>query len=186
MHGAEASEGSYIQGAGDDSETWSHGLTPTIFWRHRQELLEALDEVLPALIEEYISKDKQDCDNRNDATLVTQTNAIYLGNIATTMAPDQFDGVIICRDASSPKKHTEERDPRRLSILNLHCGIGKLGSRALRAELSHVIPFVSSLAAHTKVPRILFACSTGKDLSIGVALVVLCVFFDDDCKFTYD
>ena len=30
---------SYIQGAGDDEEHWAKGLTPALFWRHRDDLL---------------------------------------------------------------------------------------------------------------------------------------------------
>src|SRR6266487_750297 len=32
VSGGEISEGGYIQGAGDDTENWAHGLTPSIFW----------------------------------------------------------------------------------------------------------------------------------------------------------
>jgi len=39
---------SYIPGAGDDEEAWSHGLTPQLFWRNRAELLHC-DDVLAAI-----------------------------------------------------------------------------------------------------------------------------------------
>lgn len=40
----------YIQGAGDDTENWAHGLTPPIFWAHADELLSAHEAELPTLI----------------------------------------------------------------------------------------------------------------------------------------
>ena len=39
---------SYVPGAGDDEEAWSHGLTPELFWRHRAHLLHS-DDVLAAI-----------------------------------------------------------------------------------------------------------------------------------------
>ena len=38
--GTEASENGYIQGAADDHEAWSQGLTPPLFWKHRDEILQ--------------------------------------------------------------------------------------------------------------------------------------------------
>jgi tRNA A64-2'-O-ribosylphosphate transferase len=37
--GGELSEGGYIQGAGDDTENWAHGLSPPVFWANREVLL---------------------------------------------------------------------------------------------------------------------------------------------------
>lgn len=68
------------------------------------------------------------------------------------------------------------------NMLVLSCGIGKLGSRALRSQLPRVSPFIVSLDKHSTNPRILFTCSTGTDLSAGVALAVLCLYFNDSGK----
>lgn len=107
---------------------------------------------------------------------------MYLGSLTATIEREQFDGVITCSNAPFPKSHIESHDKKHIQYLHLKCGAGKLGSRALRTELPRVPPFISSLAARAESPRILFACSTGKDLSVGVTLVVLCLFFDDSCK----
>ncbi|KAF4582166.1 tRNA A64-2'-O-ribosylphosphate transferase [Ophiocordyceps camponoti-floridani] len=40
----------YVQGAADDAENWSLGLTPSIFWRNVDALLAASDTDLPSLI----------------------------------------------------------------------------------------------------------------------------------------
>ena len=69
-----------------------------------------------------------------------------------------------------------------MKTLDILCGDGKLGSRALRSQLPRIPPFIASLADFGSTPKILFVCPTGKDLSVGIALAVLCLFFDDNCK----
>ncbi|KAI5301662.1 hypothetical protein KEM56_001483, partial [Ascosphaera pollenicola] len=50
VHGAEMSEGGYIQGAGDDAEAWALGLTPPVFWENKDVIMKSEDAGLPALI----------------------------------------------------------------------------------------------------------------------------------------
>lgn len=180
MLGTGAADNKYIQGAGDDSESWSQGLTCTAFWQHQQQLLAATDEELPDLIEEVMVIEKRRESKMENMVSITPMNNLYLGTLAAATDAKNFDGVIICSDNLSSKTDTEQ--PKQAKPLFLNCGPGKLGSRALRAELSRVPPYIASLTARTDSPKILFACSTGADLSVGVALVVSCLFFDDDCK----
>lgn len=35
-----AEDPNYIQGAGDDEESWAMGLTPPVFWEHHDYILE--------------------------------------------------------------------------------------------------------------------------------------------------
>ncbi len=39
VEGTEMSQAGYIQGAGDDTENWAHGLTSGLFWDHKDQLL---------------------------------------------------------------------------------------------------------------------------------------------------
>ena len=57
VHGHEMAEEGYVQGAGDDSEHWGHGLTPLVFWQHKDRLLAAGEGELPGLIEQLITSD---------------------------------------------------------------------------------------------------------------------------------
>jgi hypothetical protein len=43
---AESHSWFYVKGAGDDEENWSRGLTPELFWRHRDALLGVEDSLL--------------------------------------------------------------------------------------------------------------------------------------------
>lgn len=183
MRGLEACEGGYIQGAGDDSECWSHGLTPAIFWQHRQSLLETPEGLLPGLIKELMAAEKECGSIRDEISLVSPMSGIYVGTLAAASQAEGYDGIISCVDGTIPTHNAEGKSPIHGKRLDLMCGSGKLGSRALRNELCRIVPFVHSLRAHHHVPKILFACSTGRDLAVGAALAVICLFIHDDCKF---
>lgn len=55
--GEELSAGYYVQGAGDDTENWAHGLTPPVFWAHADELLDPAtpEAELPGLIQRLVA-----------------------------------------------------------------------------------------------------------------------------------
>lgn len=182
VHSSEASENGYVQGAGDDSESWSHGLTPATFWEHRQTLLETPNELLVGLTQELMIAEKDRDHTSSGCSLVVPTRGIYLGTLADARQATRFDAVISCVDGTIPPQNAEENRALHEKRLDLICGSGKLGSRALRNELCRIPPFITTLNTHTKVPKILFTCPTGRDLAVGVALVVICQFFNDDCK----
>ena len=178
-------EDGYIQGAGDDSEGWSNGLTPTLFWKYRQQLLAVVEEDMPDLIQGLISLDQNRSIPGSDAVKLGPTS-LYIGTSLNAAHAEQYDGIIICGGIASSQPDQEiERHKERRS-LQLQCGDGKLGSRALRSQLPRILPFITSLPDSSSPPKLLFLCSTGKDLSVGVALAVLCLFHDDDCKSLFD
>ena len=181
--GAEASENGYIQGAGDDNEGWSNGLTPVVFWKHKDQLLSTIEEDMPALIQRLIRSRPDSGDS--DAVRLGSTS-LYIGTVMNASTPELYDGIITCSNVSpsKPGPKPEDAEKNGTKILHFICSDGKLGSRALRSHLPLLLPFVRSLSIGDKPRKILLACSTGKDLSVGVALVVLCLFFDDDCMLT--
>jgi tRNA A64-2'-O-ribosylphosphate transferase len=168
--GAELSEGGYIQGAGDDNESWSDGLTPQIFWKNHDILLSTAEGELLDLIKELIRRDSQ------------QTNESCFINIKS--APQLFFG----KNSSIADLKLLENDfliscgiemPKILSRtrhIHLKCRSGKLGSRDLRTKFLDILQLLHS---DCRVRRLYIACSDGKDLSIGIGLAVLCLFFDD-------
>lgn len=180
MIGTEASESGYIQGAGDDSEGWSHGLTPALYWKHQRQLLEAVEGDMLYMIQRLVIAYKCSDTEYDNAVNISPTN-LYVGTITSAMQPELYDGMIICRDQPPPTPDPGNKHRKRTKTLHLLCGDGKLGSRALRSQLSRILSFFNTLPSKDKPPKLLFACSNGKDLSVGVALTVLCMFFDDDC-----
>ena len=181
--GAEASENGYIQGAGDDSEGWANGLTPAVFWNHKDQLLSTTEEDMPDLIQRLI----RNCPDPGDSDAMRLgSTSLYIGTIINTSTPELYDGIIVCSNVSPSEPSPKPRDARKegARILHFRCSDGKLGSRALRSHLPLLLPFVRSLTIDDKPPKILLVCSTGNDLSIGVALAMLCLLFDDDCMLT--
>lgn len=183
----------YIQGAGDDSENWAHGLTPRAFWTRKNELMHAADEgdwVLTETIKKIVADEQAALRAMGEGPEEETTKPTKLGKMELYVGPGPatggvmhgFDVVIVCADARPSddgiiRNLQQQADPR-AKILRLPCGQGKNGSRALRTCLPRLlIPFIESL--NLAVSRILVVCDTGGDLSVGVALVLACLYFDD-------
>lgn len=172
MHGAEASEGGYIQGAGDDSEGWSNGLTAPVFWENKDVLLAAEESELPSIIPELMERNGKATAGQQ-ATLVLPSSNLYISQSQpNSEGHGNYDLVIACND-----KPTEGGNPKRL---NLGCGSNKLGSRDLRLTLDKVHAFAEKHLGSDASQSLLVTCETGKDLSVGTLLAIVCLFYDDN------
>ena len=167
--GAEVSEAGYIQGAGDDSEGWARDLTPELFWQHKELLLnqsteEELSQSVAGLLAGSTILSKGTAPR-----LIDPTSTLYVGSTSAG-SMDNFDTIIKC---NTEAENTNKR------VLALGCREGKLGSRDLRDNLPAVRDFVRDALMKDTSRRVLVTCSTGKDLSAGVALSLLCLFYND-------
>jgi tRNA A64-2'-O-ribosylphosphate transferase len=196
--GAEMSEGSYIQGAGDDSEGWSRGLTPALFWQHKDELLNKPESELESLISMLIVDARKDY-MPTAAVRIAPTWNLYIAKAAVgdsgvlgqaernaktgsekaqkkgaseMETETKFDLVISCNrtNASTPAE----------TRLDLECRTGKLGSRDLREKLGLIRDLVQVRLERVPGASILVTCETGKDLCVGVALMLLSLLYDDE------
>lgn len=179
--GTEEFDNGYIQGAGDDSESWSHGLTSAVFWKHKRQLLSATQEDIVGLVHELVLLEKQKEVDTMIHPILGPSGRLCVARLVAAAGVQNYDGVVICDHKPEGTVNEAER-PNHGNSLSLKCGPGKLGSRALRAELSRVPPFILTITSRNPSPKIIFSCGTGTDLSVGVALVVLCLFFNDDCQ----
>ena len=181
VSGGEFSEGGYIQGAGDDTENWAYGLTPSIFWANHPALLTTPEVDLPDLIKALVLKSAaagpvgyMRCVKPTSCLFVSTFNGIT--NIATA-----------CIISLLPK--VTDTDTWQVSASKLDIGLGphKVGSRNLRLALPVIIGFVRNYLTNTKEKgdehRLVIACESGKDLSIGIALALLCLLFAEDGTF---
>lgn len=200
--GGEHSEGGYIQGAGDDTENWAYGLTPTIFWEHQQTLLSTSEADLPDYIKMLV-RQKADLFNPTASlTCVKPTSYLFITELSPVKVQPDSTGPDTITIALRPE--VTEQSTWRTSSISLDVGIGphKNGQKNLRTALPSIIDFVkTSLFPDTvgngsfEVPsktgqfddliqsadkHIIIACETGKDVSIGVGLAIVCLFFDDD------
>ncbi|KAJ5785925.1 uncharacterized protein N7503_011137 [Penicillium pulvis] len=176
VHGAEMSEGGYIQGAGDDSEGWAHGLTPPVFWANQAALKQTSEEDLPDLIAELIAEYQQQR-GEQEATLISPTKNLYINPTDPSVnGSGRYDLVIDCNGDPA----IVEENPKRL---NLGCASAKLGSRDLRKSLDKVRDFVNAQLGSDPSQSILITCDTGKDLSAGTLLAIVCQFYNDNGEF---
>jgi tRNA A64-2'-O-ribosylphosphate transferase len=171
--GAEASDGGYIQGAGDDSEGWANGLTAPVFWENKDVLLKTEESELPSIIQELMERNGKTAASQQ-ATLVLPSSNLYISQSQpnSTAHSGNYDLVIACND-----KPTEGGDGKRL---NLGCGPHKLGSRDLRLALDKVYAFAEKHLGSNASQSLLVTCETGKDLSVGTLLAIVCLFYDDN------
>lgn len=185
VSGGEVSEGGYIQGAGDDTENWAHGLTPNVFWANQQILLETSEEVLPELIETLIGQPGSSLGSSDKSRLVKPTSCLSISTIDVVPPINNSVGTytIVLLPKVTPKD-TWQTSPSRIDV-----GLGskKVGSKNLRAALKDISEFFTrilkeftSKAVTSEQIQIIVACESGQDLSVGVALALLCLHFDDN------
>lgn len=174
VHGAEASEGGYIQGAGDDSEGWSHGLTAQTFWLHKDELMRSAEEELPKLIEKFLQSETQHPLRGTQFTKIEPTSNIYIG-LGPAERVDGFDLIINVQGQGHDGQHSESSH-----LVNLDCRSGKLGSKDLREKLPGISRIVENQLAKNSQSQVLVTCDTGKDHSAGVVAALLCLFYTNE------
>lgn len=172
VKGAEMSDGGYIQGAGDDSEGWSQGMTPRVFWKHQDMLFRTQEDKLPELIKKLVLGEEK-LSKSDQAVLIEPTKNLYIGSRATHESQPDFDLVISCHSRQADAQNTSRH-------LNLECDFGKLGSRDLRQKLHKVKASAARTLEQNAASRILITCENGNDLSVGVGLMMLCLFYTSD------
>ena len=174
----------YVQGAGDDTENWAHGLTAELFWEHRNELmLERSENELLGLIEEIVRRDRSEGRARTAEVWPRGCKLpFYIGTKSALGELEiDFDALVHCEDSEPPMDTRIEGAPKPTKPLTLlmGCPSGKLGGKTLRQRLPLLKPFIEQVLATTVTPRIFVTCSNGKDLSVGTALAIFCLYLDD-------
>lgn len=208
----------YIQGAGDDTENWAHGLTPPVFWDNAEKLLSTPEAHLPGLIESLVeaairaplagATNGSSTSPSLDGTILLPTTVRQLTPYIS-VTPLPFPGSLpgdpewctIALVSTSTPHETWAQSPTHMEI-----GLGrhKVASRNLRVALANICGFVTRFLMDEPVAdpdpdpdvapgteqkherpttrrRILLGCETGgRDLSVGVALALLCRCFEDD------
>ncbi|KAI1746293.1 initiator tRNA phosphoribosyl transferase [Xylaria scruposa] len=185
--GGEMSEGGYIQGAGDDTENWSLGLTAPIFWSNIATLLSTPESDLPDLVRVLVADQIVGSESN---TPVQVAPCLFVSQL-----PVSAQDAETCTITFIPKTTDQNSWVKRPNLMEVGIGKQKLASRSLRVALTSICDFVDAYlkedvrdsedppATTATQKRILIACETGKDLSIGVALALVCQFFDDEGKY---
>ncbi|RYO89263.1 hypothetical protein DL766_000900 [Monosporascus sp. MC13-8B] len=178
--GAEMSEGGYIQGAGDDTENWAFGLTPPVFWEHADLLLSTPEPDLPDLIRSLVASHASSA-----AASAPKEIAPRLFASALPIAEQPSSTCVVAMHAKATDASSWWKSP---VLMDVGIGKHKVASRNLRLALPHICAFVQQYLERAGAEaedagltqsgsgRVLIACESGKDLSVGVALALLCRF----------
>ncbi|PPR00898.1 hypothetical protein CVT24_000383 [Panaeolus cyanescens] len=179
---------SYIQGSGDDHELWGMGLTPKSFWRHRREILEASRDTLPSLVSDLVrderTKPHTPATNFTPSPIQKVSGRIRISTfenlLSPTLAADSISHMQIAYLVLTSQGDIKlGNSSNRLCLQTLE---GKKGqSQLLHSILPQAMNFIEGNLK--KGVDVCVACDTGKDLSVGVALVALQQFFDDQGNF---
>ena len=178
--GGEMSEGGYIQGAGDDTENWALGLAPPIFWEHIDELLSTPEVDLPDLIVSLVAASTRDASTKPLPTRLTPCISV-----TSLAAAEDWTEAGWCRVLVKPETTKAEDWTKTTTLMELGIGKHKAASRNLRQALPNICSFAGqylakeSSASRDSPKQILIACESGRDLSVGVALAIDCLCFDD-------
>ena len=173
----EPAEYTYVQGAGDDNESWSRGLNHRLFWSCREKLLCAPDAELPLLIDRVTNAEIDD--NTTGIAPPRQIAAfpqVWIGLLGGMSDMPKDARVLVCAPGM------DEDMKRRLTgrkALFLKCGEGKNGSRKLRGELARVPEFMKGFGESN---RLLVCGLEDRDLLIGVTLALVCLYGRDNGK----
>lgn len=173
--GTEMSEGGYIQGAGDDTENWAHGLTAPIFWANEEQLLSTPEAELPALIEMLVDAVSKESTAQKPRQIAP---CLFVAPLTQVYAASEYSCII----SLSPKTTDQSAWVKSPTQMDVGLGKHKVASRNLRSALPQICEFAKSalVASHDSDPKVLVLCETGKDLSVAVCLALLCQFFEDD------
>lgn len=165
----------YVQGAADDHEEWCQSLTPEILWENRAQLMactsdEEIQQIVLHMAQKYDDAKRVNY-NELDITNITNTN-IWIGKTHRTLPGDLCDVIISLRE----KETNEDKN----SLIIQPLSPGKKGSKDLRVHLPNLIARYDKL--HNPEKRVLITCDSGNDFSVGVATVILSLYYTSDFK----
>ncbi|KAI8799568.1 tRNA A64-2'-O-ribosylphosphate transferase [Cladochytrium replicatum] len=193
----------YVQGSGDDHELWGLGLSPALFWKHKEVLLNSPNVIecvktVTKLVKErsladYDSESEdhflqqtfddshscQETSNHSDFSWIKHFG-LAIGRRQSGKPPDcwgRFDAIINCGAPEYLDNCTGENSLTE-KYLFLPIPEGKRGSSQLAAEIPNVLAFVHKKLSQRK--RILIHCAQGKDRSVGIALAILTKYLSDN------
>lgn len=186
----------YVQGAADDHELWSCGLTPKMFWDNYQYLtdLTQTDEEMTQFVEQLVlSKQLQSTSVKDKLdgafeSLDEITKEFSLGKIMDNitihdklykMLHEQYKFVVILSDNVELKLPNDQTNDL-INIYKLQSG-SKKSSKELRAKLPEICKEIKD-RLHTD-KRILVCCNSGTDMSIGILLTVLSRYYTENWEY---
>eukprot|EP00743_Colponemidia_sp_Colp-15_P013112 GILK01015120.1.p1 GENE.GILK01015120.1~~GILK01015120.1.p1 ORF type:complete len:486 (+),score=58.00 GILK01015120.1:252-1709(+) len=165
----------YVQGAGDDAETWSDGLTPELFWAYHNELLNCDEDECEDTMKELIQQQNREPKPPPVILSVIGPSNLSVGN---WVAVDDLN--IFQSYKSVVNLHESVHAQLKSSKNYLHLPIPHTKKHRSGIWRSHVLPEALLFIGRQLIGgnNCLIVCSNGIDFSVCVLLAALVVFFD--------
>ncbi|CCK72105.1 tRNA A64-2'-O-ribosylphosphate transferase KNAG_0J00220 [Huiozyma naganishii CBS 8797] len=186
----------YVQGAADDHELWSHGLEANIFWSNIDKFknLSGGDSELYEIVDKMVTQQNNNMQRSAQAGSLDKimtgidkvTSLLSLGEIHdnVTLSSEAiadlekcYSTVIVLSETVHLDKDASQ-DNEMVKIFRLTSG-SKKSSKNLRAMLPDISKTINNAIILQPIKPLLICCNTGKDMSIGVLLAVLCQNYDE-------
>lgn len=188
----------YHQGAADDHELWSNGLEPEIFWKNIVvfRTFSGSDEDMECLVSDIVAQENQTRESQRSPTDFLQvfkqvdeiTKGLQLGVIKDGLTinghlikelEEKFSLVIILSETVTLGQTSDkEKCTCSIQIYPLQSG-AKKSSKELRAKLIDIDQNVKRVI-YTSTKPILVCCNNGKDISVGVLLMILSKYYSQE------
>ncbi|KAI5969075.1 RIT1 [Candida margitis] len=173
----------YVQGSADDHELWVPKALPEFdanyFWQVKNNLIDPSTGYIPSwrgddeLVKIIQGMNKSDASSDLMVQAVGETE-IYFGCVNHVISFDQlpFNTVILHDNVTVLDKN----DKSTKQVLQYQIPNNKKGSNMLRSLMPEIIAKIDLQSP------ISILCGTGKDLSVGLVLILLCLNFNLDWK----
>jgi tRNA A64-2'-O-ribosylphosphate transferase len=189
----------YCQGASDDEECWSRGLTPELFWAHTERILGAAPHRVAFVVDTIVKQGLEHTDLETDGVHQPHdgstagrrpdpeldfcneigSTGIFVGGRRAGRPPqcwDRFGAVVNV----TMEEYSQAGRPDSAAYLQLPVAEGKRDRHRLDALLPSALRFVY---AQIRLGRkVLIHCAQGRDRSVGVAVAVLAALFDPSTR----
>jgi tRNA A64-2'-O-ribosylphosphate transferase len=190
----------YIPGAGDDEQSWSIGLTPSLFWDNHEMLLkmgrnrtDTLRTTIQNIVEAAKMKNEEWFRSMDHDDIATNTansyalsefydtlgsTGISIGSRRAGRPPEcwnDFDAIINVTTVEYDEMSSGRGVPQNKYYLQLPVDEGKRDRTEFERWLPIALLFVFTHAVRNK-NRVLIHCAQGMDRSVGIALACMCMF----------
>lgn len=170
------------------------GLTPDMFWRNRDRILNTDRSWLPGLIEDLVTQRAEKCGNgqctAGPTKIAKVQGRLLVGKLSDLPQPpphrftNSGDGIshVLISEEPAAQPGADAELASKDDLLRLQLPQGKRGQKLfLESVLPRAIPFVDSQLSRGKA--VCICCDSGKDASVCVALTALQLFFDNAGQF---
>lgn len=158
----------YVQGSGDDHESWAHGLTPEIFWEHRNDIQTASPEYIEAVVDRLVN-------TQPGASSISRTP---IARVQDRVQIGTFISISPNSRLASQAILVVDEELQVEGALVLRVPSSKAGQLQFMTAIPKALAAAEELLEKGEVVRI--ASKGSLDMAIVMAMAVLQRFFDDE------